>query len=136
MILVGRSINDSMSGYVERMAIIGLNDIGKGIRGSKVLILGHTSKDDVPDIRESSVIEIVREMKADTFEVYGYDSLLSYEMTEPFGVKALLGLDLMKNAVIIAVCHRQFREMGVSEVRSLINDVGLTQIEQFVNLSK
>ena len=61
MILVGRSINDSMSGYVERMAIIGLNDIGKGIRGSKVLILGHTSKDDVPDIRESSIFEIFRE---------------------------------------------------------------------------
>ena len=86
------------------------------------MILGLTSKDDVADIRESPVIEIVREMKADKFEVYGYDSLLSDEMTEPFGVKALLGLDLMKNAVIIAVCHRQFREMGVSEVRSLIND--------------
>jgi len=75
-------------------------------------------------------------MKAYKFEVYGYNSLLSDEMTEPFGVKALLWLDLMTNAVIITVFHRQFREMGVSEVRSLINDVGLTQIEQFVNLSK
>ena len=136
VILAGRSISISMSGYVERMAVMDLNDVGKGIRGSKVLMMGRTSKDDVADIRESPVIAIVREMKADTFEVYGYDSLLSDEMTEPFGVKALLWLDLMTNAVIITVFHRQFREMGVSEVRSLINDVGLTQIEQFVNLSK
>ena len=43
-------------------------------------------------------------------------------MIEQFGVKALPGLDLNMDAVIIAVGHRQFREMGVSEIRSLMND--------------
>lgn len=40
VILAGRSINDSMPGHVARMAIMGLNDVGKVIRGSKVLIIG------------------------------------------------------------------------------------------------
>lgn len=43
------------------MAIMGLNDVGKVIQGSKVLIMGLTYKEDVPDIRESSIFEIVRE---------------------------------------------------------------------------
>ena len=80
VILAGRSINDSMPGHVARMTIMGLNDVGKVIRGSKVLIMGLTYKEDVPDIRESQVFEIVREMKAYKIEVYGYDPLLSDEM--------------------------------------------------------
>ncbi len=80
VILAGRSINDSMPGHVARMAIMGLNDVGKVIRGSNVLIMGLTYKEDVPDIRESQVFEIVRELKAYKIEVYGYDPLLSDEM--------------------------------------------------------
>lgn len=122
VILAGRSINDSMPGHVARMAIMGLNDVGMVIRGSKVLIMGLTYKEDVPDIRESPVFEIVRELKAYKIEVYGYDPLLSDEMIERLGVKALPGLDLKMDAVIMAVGHRQFREMGVSEIRGLMND--------------
>jgi UDPglucose 6-dehydrogenase/UDP-N-acetyl-D-galactosamine dehydrogenase len=122
VILAGRSINDSMPGHVARMAIMGLNDVGKVIRGSKVLIMGLTYKEDVPDIRESPVFEIVRELKAYKIEVHGYDPLLSDEMIERFGVKALPGLDLKMDAVIIAVGHRKFRDMGVSEIRGLMND--------------
>ena len=60
VILAGRAINDSMPGYVALMAIKGLNDVGKVIRGSKVLIMGLTYKENVPDTRESPVREIVR----------------------------------------------------------------------------
>ncbi len=48
--------------------------------------------------------------------------LLSDEMIERFGVKALPGLDQMMDAVIMAVGHRQFREVRVSEIRGLMND--------------
>ncbi|OQA53896.1 MAG: hypothetical protein BWY45_02819 [Euryarchaeota archaeon ADurb.Bin294] len=47
-----------------------------------------------------------------TIEEYGYNPLLSDEMIEQFGVKGLPGLDLKMDAVIMAVGHRQFREMG------------------------
>ncbi len=111
-----------MPGHVARMAIRGLNDVGKVIRGSKVLIMGLTYKEDVPDIRESPVFEIVRELKAYKIEMHGYVPLLSDKMIEQFGVKAVPGLDLKMDAVIIAVGHRQFREMGVCEIRGLMND--------------
>ena len=55
VILAGRAINDSMPGYVALVAIKGLNGVGKVIKGSKVLIMGLTYKENVPDTRESPV---------------------------------------------------------------------------------
>ncbi len=63
MILAGRSINDSMHKYVAEMAINGLNKVGKVIKGSNVLIMGLTYKEDVADIRESPVENMVQELK-------------------------------------------------------------------------
>ncbi|PXF61456.1 MAG: hypothetical protein C4B59_04270 [Candidatus Methanogaster sp.] len=75
------------------MAIEGLNDVGKVIKGSKVLIMGLTYKENVPDTRESPVREIVRVLKEFGVVVYGYDPLLSDAMViEGFGVKALRGI--------------------------------------------
>jgi len=71
VILAGRAINDSMPGYVALMAIKGLNDAGKVIKGSKVLIMGLTYKENVPDTRESPVREIVRVLEEFGVVVYG-----------------------------------------------------------------
>ena len=57
VILAGRSINDSMPKYVAEMAVKGLNKVGKVIKGSNVLIMGLTYKEDVADIRESPARE-------------------------------------------------------------------------------
>jgi len=71
VILAGRAINDSMPRYVALMAMKGLNDVGKVIRGSKVLIMGLTYKENVPDTRESPVREIVRVLEEFGVTVYG-----------------------------------------------------------------
>jgi len=63
VILAGRSINDSMPKYVAEMAVKGLNKVGKVIKGSNVLIMGLTYKEDVADIRESPVENMVQELK-------------------------------------------------------------------------
>ena len=89
VILAGRAINDYMPKHVAEMAIKGLNEVGKVIKGSKVLIMGLTYKENVADTRESSVREMVKELKEFGIEVYGYDPLLSREEIEDFGVKAL-----------------------------------------------
>ena len=73
----------------ERFAIKGLNEVGKVIKGSKVLIMGLTYKENVPDTRESPVREMVKELREFGVNVYGYDPLLSKEEIEAFGVKAL-----------------------------------------------
>ena len=121
VILAGRSINDSMPGHVARMAVMGLNEVGKVIRGSKVLIMGLTYKEDVPDIRESPAFEIVRELKEYKVDVFGFDPLLPDETIEQFGVRSLSRLDQKMDAVIIAVGHQQFREKGISEFCDLMH---------------
>jgi len=116
VILAGRAINDSMPGYVALMAIKGLNDVGKVIKGSKVLIMGLTYKENVPDTRESPVREIVRVLEEFGVAVYGYDPLLSDTMIEGFGVKALDDRDGKVACVIVTVAHEEFRAMGLPDV--------------------
>jgi UDPglucose 6-dehydrogenase/UDP-N-acetyl-D-galactosamine dehydrogenase len=80
-----------MPTHVAEMTIKGLNEVGKVkvIKGSKVLIMGLTYKENVPDTRESPVKEIVKELKEFGIDAYGYDPLLSKEEIEGFGVKRL-----------------------------------------------
>jgi len=120
VILAGRAINDSMPKHVADLAIKGLNEVGKVIRDSKVLIMGLTYKENVPDTRESPVEEIVHELKEFKVDVYGYDPLLPDEVIERFGAKPLPQLDVEVDAVIIAVAHDCFKEMSVEKIRIIM----------------
>jgi UDPglucose 6-dehydrogenase/UDP-N-acetyl-D-galactosamine dehydrogenase len=122
VILAGRAINDYMPKHIAEMAIKGLNEVGKVIKGSKVLIMGLTYKENVPDTRESPVKEIVKELKEFGVEIYGYDPLLSKEEIEWFGVKALDELNVKVDCVIIAVAHDAFMRMKLDDVKKFMND--------------
>ena len=121
VILAGRAVNDYMPRHVAEMAIKGLNDAGKVIKGSKVLIMGLTYKENVPDTRESPAREMVKALLEYRVDVYGYDPLLSREEIEGFGVKAREELDGAKpDAIILAVAHEQFRVLGEGELAKTI----------------
>ena len=121
VILAGRAINDYMPKHVAEMAIKGLNEVGKVIKGSKVLIMGLTYKENVPDTRESPVREMVKELKEFGIDGYGYDPLLSKEEIEPFGVKnALDELNVMVDCVIVAVAHNEFKNNSFLSTGSLV----------------
>lgn len=122
VILAGRSINDGMPKYVAEMTVKGLNTVGKTIKGSNVLIMGLTYKEDVSDIRESPVEQMVEELKEYEVNVFGYDPLLSDAVIKHFGATPLSKLDKKMDAVIIAVAHAPFRKMGVAEIRAFMND--------------
>jgi UDP-N-acetyl-D-glucosamine/UDP-N-acetyl-D-galactosamine dehydrogenase len=122
VILAGRSINDSMPKYVAEMTVKGLNKVGKTIKGSNVLIMGLTYKEDVADIRESPVEKMVYELKDYEVNVYGHDPLLPDSVVEHFGVIPLQKLDKKMDAVIIAVAHTKFRKIPLEEIRNLMND--------------
>ena len=109
VILAGRAINDYMPKHVAEMAIKGLNEAGKVIKESKVLIMGLTYKENVPDTRESPIREMVKELKEFGIEVYGYDPLLSKEEIEGFGVSALGDLNVKVDCVVVAVAHDKFK---------------------------
>jgi UDPglucose 6-dehydrogenase/UDP-N-acetyl-D-galactosamine dehydrogenase len=122
VILAGRSINDGMPKYVAEMTVKGLNKVGKTIKGSNVLIMGLTYKEDVADIRESPVENMVHELKEYDMNVYGYDPLLPDAVIRHFGAKPLPKLDRKMDAVIITVAHKNFKQMSVEDIRSMMKD--------------
>ena len=122
VILAGRAINDYMPKHVAEMAIKSLNEVGKVIKGSKVLIMGLTYKENVPDTRESPVREMVKELKEFGVNVYGYDPLLSKEEIEAFGVNALDDFNVIMDCVIVAVAHDEFKKMELDDIKKFMND--------------
>jgi len=122
VILAGRSINDGMPKYVAEMTIKGLNKVGKTIKGSNVLIMGLTYKEDVADIRESPVESMVEELKEYDVNVYGYDPFLHDSVITHFGATPLSKLNKKMDAVIIAVAHAPFKKMNISDICRFMND--------------
>lgn len=86
VIAAGRAINEHMPKYIAEMTIRALNEVGKVIKDSRVLIMGLTYKEDVAYARESPVLGVIEELKASGVEVYSYDPLLT-ESGTGFGIK-------------------------------------------------
>jgi len=122
VILAGRSINDSAPGFVASIAIKGLNEVGKVIKGSKVLIMGLTYKENVEDIRESPVRGIVKGLVEYEVDLYGYDPLLSLNQINEFNVKAVDDLSIKFDCVIISVAHDEFKKMTLDDIKKFMNE--------------
>ncbi len=120
VILAGRRINDGMGKYVAEMTVKKLIQADKAVKGSRVLVLGLTFKENVPDIRNSKVVEILQELKEYEVETVVHDPVASAEEAEAeYGVSLI---DLEKagkvDAVIWAVAHRAFAELTLAKLRS------------------
>ena len=120
VILAGRAVNDHMPKHVAQMMIKGLNEAGKVIKGSKVLIMGLTYKENVPDTRESPAVGIVEELKEFGVEVYGLDPYIGGEEIEGFGVKVFDGEKM--DGGILAVAHEEFGKAGISYLKAYMRD--------------
>jgi UDP-N-acetyl-D-glucosamine/UDP-N-acetyl-D-galactosamine dehydrogenase len=129
VILAGRAINDFMPRHVADMTVKALNNVGKVIKGSKVLIMGLTYKENVVDIRETPVKEIIKELQEYGVNIYGYDPLLS-DIKAEFGIKPY-PMSLITHhsspitpvdCIILAVAHDVFKEIMLDELRSIMND--------------
>ena len=122
VILAGRAINDYMPKQVASVAIKGLNEVGKVIKDSKVLIMGLAYKENVPDIRESPVKAMVKELKEFCIAIYGYDPLLSGKDIEAFCMEAFDSLDVKVDCIIMAVAHDDFKNMTFEDFAKMMND--------------
>jgi len=122
VILAGRRINDGMGKHVAETTVKKLIRAGKAVKGSRVLVLGLTFKENVPDIRNSKVIDIVRELEEYQVEVLVHDPL-----ADPEEVRHEYGLELTDpadagpvDAVIWAVAHDAFvRDFTPSRLKEL-----------------
>jgi UDP-N-acetyl-D-galactosamine dehydrogenase len=110
VILAGRRINDSMGKYIAEQTVKQLIKSQKYVKNAKVLILGFTFKENVPDVRNTKVVDIVKELKE-----YGIDPVIAdpvaqaHDVTHEYGL-TLCDLSDVKNfdAVILAVPHKEY----------------------------
>ena len=111
VILAGRRINDGMGKHVAEMTIKKLIQAGKAVKGCRVLVLGLTFKENVPDIRNSKVVDILRELKEYGVEPLIHDPMASAEEVEhEYGLTLVGTLESVGtvDAVILAVAHKPF----------------------------
>ena len=115
IILAGRRLNDNMGIYVANQVIKLMIKKGQRIEGSKVLILGITFKENCPDIRNSRVIDVIRELQD-----FGCNVQVSDYWADKEEVKREYNLDLVENAntndydaVILAVAHDEYKSLDI-----------------------
>ena len=111
IILSGRNINNYMPKYIAEQTIKALNDVGKPIKGSKVIIAGLTYKENVTDTRESPVHEIIKNLNEFHLDIYGYDPLIENDVIRSFGVKPLNEIDISSDCLIMTTNHKIFKNL-------------------------
>lgn len=115
VILSGRRINDSMAEHVADETVKLMLRKGKPVLGSKVLVLGLTFKENCPDIRNTKVIDIVSALRAYNVDVDVYDPWVNLdEARHEYGLDCLAAAPQTAaySAIVVAVGHREFVEMG------------------------
>lgn len=127
MILAGRRINDNMGLYVVSQVARLMMQKRIHVVGSRVLMLGFTFKENCPDVRNTRVIDMVREFQTYDATVDVYDPWAdSAEIEHEYGVTPVDELEEgAYDAIVIAVAHEQFRDMGIEAIRKLGRDPGV-----------
>ncbi|WP_286264240.1 Vi polysaccharide biosynthesis UDP-N-acetylglucosamine C-6 dehydrogenase TviB [Thalassotalea atypica] len=118
MILAGRRLNDGMAHYVVSELVKGMLKKRIQVEQSKVLVMGLTFKENCPDLRNTKVIDIVEELKEYNVNVDVVDPLCACEEAqEEYGIKLTPNPKPDNyDAIIMAVAHNQFKEMGIEAI--------------------
>jgi UDP-N-acetyl-D-galactosamine dehydrogenase len=121
MILAGRRLNDNMALHVAAQITRLMASKRIHVKGARVLMLGITFKENCPDIRNSKVADVVRELAKQGARVEVYDPWASAaECRHEYGLVPVRELKPRRyDAVVVAVAHREFRELGAHGVRRL-----------------
>lgn len=125
VILSGRGINDSMGCFIATQIVKELIKSGFRVKGSVVTVLGFTFKENVPDIRNTRVIDIVRELLDFGVNVQVFDPMSDiHEIKAEYGIKLLENEDELKpaQAVLFAVPHQYFMEKDWSYIEGLLEN--------------
>ena len=127
VILSGRRINDGMGQYVVSQLIKAMLKKRIQVDGSNVLLMGLTFKENCPDLRNTKIIDIVSELKDYNMNVDIFDPWVSEkDVMNEYGLNLTNSPDQEKyDAVIVAVAHNEFIEMGSDGIRSYLTEDGL-----------
>ena len=115
VILAGRRINDSMGKYVAEQTVKQMIANDLPVKGAPVIVLGMTFKENCPDIRNSKVIDVVRELQSFGANVLVHDPIAdSAECEHEYGVSLTAWEDLPQaSAIVAAVSHNEYASQGV-----------------------
>lgn len=137
VILAGRSINDYMPKHVADMAIKGMIEAGKVVKGSRVLIMGLTYKEDVADTRESPVKELIHRLNEYGVEIFGYDPYLKSDSIRMFGVIPIDNICFVPDCIILSVPHKEIRNLCGGGLRKILMECSvIIDVKHILDKSK
>jgi UDP-N-acetyl-D-galactosamine dehydrogenase len=126
IINAGRSINDGMGEYVAREIVHKLIAMGKELKNSKVLVMGITFKENVSDIRNSRVVDVIRELQQFGLQVDIVDSHASpAEVKEEYGIELSETVKPRYDAIVAAVSHDEFLKKDEKYFRGIAREPAL-----------
>lgn len=123
VILAGRRINDGMGKFIAQRTVKEMIHAGHAMLGSTVTVLGLTFKENCPDLRNSKVVDIIRELQDYGIKVQVHDPLADPdEARHEYGIE-LVPFDRLQpaDAVVVAVGHREFRSLNSAGLKGLMN---------------
>jgi UDP-N-acetyl-D-galactosamine dehydrogenase len=119
VILSGRRVNDNMGIFVANKLVKLLIQKGKKIGGAKTLMLGITFKENCPDIRNSRVVDIYKELVDFGMEVDVYDPWANAkEVKHEHGISLVSELGQSYDAIVLTVAHREFLDLAFGELKA------------------
>jgi UDP-N-acetyl-D-glucosamine/UDP-N-acetyl-D-galactosamine dehydrogenase len=131
IILSGRKINDDMGKYVAESTVKKMIKANKQINGSKVAIFGITFKENCPDVRNTKVVDVIKELEEYGVEVKVVDPIADKEelwheyRINTYDVEEIRGMD----AVIFAVSHEEFKSLSLEVVSKMFGTTELNTLE-------
>ena len=121
MILAGRRINDNMGNYVAQQIALLMIQRKIQVKGSRILVMGLTFKENCPDVRNTKIVDVVKEL-----EKYGARVDVCDPWADPDEAEHEYGLRPIRkarpgcyDAVVMGVAHDEFRKMGIDRIRKL-----------------
>ncbi|MDR6846393.1 nucleotide sugar dehydrogenase [Flavobacterium granuli] len=124
IILAGRRLNDSMGEYVASQVVKLMIKKGISIKGSDLLMLGITFKENCPDVRNTKIVDVVNTLKDYGIQVTIYDPIANpIEVKHEYGLETLSRLPNEKfDAIVLGVSHREFLDI---DFKSIQNEIGV-----------
>lgn len=124
IILAGRKINDDMGKYVAENVVKNMIKADKQIKGSTVAIFGITFKENCPDVRNTKVVDVIKELEEYGINVKVVDPVADKEdLWKTYGIK-LYDMEEINNvdAVVFAVAHEKFQSMKLEDIKKMYNN--------------
>ena len=119
VILSGRRVNDNMSFFVANKMIKLLIRSEKQIKGSRILILGVTFKENCPDIRNTKIVDVYYNLLDFGLQVDLYDTEAdASEVEKEYGLKLIKNLELKYDGILLAVPHKDFASINLNSLKS------------------